>query len=117
MSSPKIDESLIPSLYRLGKRLKKPMTKIVNEMIRAALLIYENEGPNEKSNISNNRNISYGDNKILCPVCRKMQPARKMRDIEFPLGRKKHLLAICDDCFEKCVRPKLEKPKDDDFPF
>jgi hypothetical protein len=93
------------------------MTKIVNEMIRAALLIYENEDPIEKSNISNNRNISYGDNKVLCPVCRKMQPARKMRDIEFPIGKKKHLLAICDDCFEKYVRPMLEKRNDKDFPF
>lgn len=34
MYSPKISEELIPDLYRLGKAKKKPMTKVVNEIIR-----------------------------------------------------------------------------------
>ncbi len=33
MYSPKIDEKLIPSLYRLGKVLGKPMTKLVSEAV------------------------------------------------------------------------------------
>lgn len=33
MYSPKIDEKHIPVLYHLGKRVKKPMTKLVNEAI------------------------------------------------------------------------------------
>jgi hypothetical protein len=33
MYSPKIDEGLIPILYRLAKKLKVPMTVLVNAMI------------------------------------------------------------------------------------
>lgn len=33
MYSPKIKEQHIPTLYRLGKQLKKPMTHLVNEAI------------------------------------------------------------------------------------
>lgn len=37
MYSPKIDEGLIPALYRLAKQRKVPMTRLVNEMLRSAL--------------------------------------------------------------------------------
>jgi hypothetical protein len=33
MYSPKIDERLIPELYRLKQTTKKPMTKMVNEAV------------------------------------------------------------------------------------
>jgi hypothetical protein len=33
MYSPKINEKHIPTLYHLGKKIKKPMTKLVNEAI------------------------------------------------------------------------------------
>ena len=33
MYSPKISEELIPDLYRLAKAKKRPMTKVVNEII------------------------------------------------------------------------------------
>jgi hypothetical protein len=33
MYSPKINEQHIPTLYHLGKKLNKPMTKLVNEAI------------------------------------------------------------------------------------
>ena len=33
MYSPKIGEQHIPTLYRLGKRVKKPMTRLVEEAI------------------------------------------------------------------------------------
>lgn len=33
MYSPKINEQHIPALYHLGKKLRKPMTKLVNEAI------------------------------------------------------------------------------------
>ena len=33
MYSPKIDEKLIPELYKLKQITKKPMTKMVNEAI------------------------------------------------------------------------------------
>lgn len=33
MYSPKIDEKLIPELYRLAKELGMPMTRLVNAMI------------------------------------------------------------------------------------
>ena len=35
--SPKIDENLIPALYRIGKAKGKPMTRVVNEIITKAI--------------------------------------------------------------------------------
>ena len=37
MYSPKIKESLIPILYKLAKQEQKPMTKLVDEMLRAEI--------------------------------------------------------------------------------
>jgi hypothetical protein len=37
MYSPKIDEKLIPIIYQLAKQERKPMTKIVAELLRSAL--------------------------------------------------------------------------------
>ena len=37
MYSPKIDEDLIPILYKMAKAQGRPMTKIVNEIIRKAI--------------------------------------------------------------------------------
>ena len=37
MYSPKIDEGIIPTLYRLAKERKVPMTRLVNEILRNAL--------------------------------------------------------------------------------
>lgn len=37
MYSPKIAEDLIPLLYRLARRKKKPMTVVVDEMLRGAV--------------------------------------------------------------------------------
>jgi hypothetical protein len=37
MYSPKISEKHIPTLYHLGKKLRKPMTRLVDEAIRQYL--------------------------------------------------------------------------------
>ena len=37
MYSPKIKENLIPILYKLAKQEQKPMTKLVDEMLRAEI--------------------------------------------------------------------------------
>lgn len=37
MYSPEIAKDLIPILYRLGKEKKKPMTKVVDEILRPVL--------------------------------------------------------------------------------
>ena len=37
MDSPKIDEDLIPVLYKMAKAQSRPMTKIVNDIIRKAI--------------------------------------------------------------------------------
>jgi hypothetical protein len=37
--SPKISEDLIPHLFRMGLSEKKPMTRIVDEILRDELLI------------------------------------------------------------------------------
>ena len=41
MYSPKIDEELIPRLYRLRKLKKIPMTRLVNGILEHALLEFE----------------------------------------------------------------------------
>lgn len=43
MYSPKIDEALIPKLYRLRRVKKIPMTRLVNQIIAAALPELENQ--------------------------------------------------------------------------
>ena len=37
MYSPKIKEDLIPVLYRLGKQKGKPITKLIDEILRKEL--------------------------------------------------------------------------------
>jgi hypothetical protein len=41
MYSPKIAEELIPKLYKLGKEKKKPMTHIVNEILKEAIAHFD----------------------------------------------------------------------------
>ena len=38
MYSPKISEDLIPMLYRLAKQAGKPMTKYIDDLLRAQVL-------------------------------------------------------------------------------
>ena len=58
MYSPKIREDLIPRLYRLRVRLKRPMTRLVNEAV--ATYLEQNEekenpcAPNEMTSRLNN---------------------------------------------------------------
>ena len=47
MYSPKIDEELIPRLYRLRKLKKIPMTRLVNGILRSALPELEEESKKE----------------------------------------------------------------------
>lgn len=47
MYSPKINEELIPRIYRLGKLKKMPMTRLVNEILQRELSEMEEE---EKTN-------------------------------------------------------------------
>lgn len=39
MYSPKISEDLIPELYRISKEIEKPMTKVVDEILRNYIYI------------------------------------------------------------------------------
>lgn len=41
MYSPKIQEDLIPILYRFAKEVEKPMTRIVDNLLRPTLIQYE----------------------------------------------------------------------------
>jgi predicted DNA-binding protein len=43
MYTPRIDAELIPRLYVIAKKLKKPMTTLVNEMVSDALVHYEDQ--------------------------------------------------------------------------
>ena len=51
MYSPKIDEDLIPVLYKMAKAQSRPMTKIVNDIIRKVISKDSlHKGKNKKSN-------------------------------------------------------------------
>ena len=62
MYSPKIREDLIPILYRLSKEHGKPMTRVVDDILRGYLTLQndlpdsENEGLLEKLAIHNFQN-------------------------------------------------------------
>lgn len=101
MYSPKIDEKLIPALYKLRKRLQRPMTRLVNAMIQGSLMRYQINGQHMETNISNPSNDR---DMVLCPVCMQLQVTQAMRDIEVEIGKEKHALAICDSCYEKHIR-------------
>ena len=51
MYSPKIDEDLLPVLYEMAKTEGRPMTKIVNDIIRKAIAKDSSyESKNKKGN-------------------------------------------------------------------
>lgn len=47
MYSPRIADDLIPKLYRMAKEKSKPMTKIVDDIIREYVLSIETEDNNK----------------------------------------------------------------------
>lgn len=51
MYSPKIAEDLIPELYKISKAEGKPMTKIVDEIMRGAIV--KNSLPKSKNKKGN----------------------------------------------------------------
>ncbi len=53
MYSPKIDEELIPKIYRLGRLKKTPMTRLVNEILERALLEMEEEETRDGNSLLN----------------------------------------------------------------
>ena len=55
MYSPKIDEELIPRLYRLRKLKKIPMTRLVNAILENALRELEKEAPATANTFANSR--------------------------------------------------------------
>lgn len=56
MYSPKINEELIPRIYRLGKLKKMPMTRLVNEILQRELSEME-----EKESGNGNPPLNPGD--------------------------------------------------------
>lgn len=89
MYSPKISEELIPILYRIAKALKKPMTGVVNELIRESLPEYEAEH-------------LHGTKLMLCPLCSKPCFAKDFRQGKVKLnGKPPFVIAVCKKCFEK----------------
>jgi hypothetical protein len=53
MYSPKIDEELIPRLYRLRKLKKIPMTRLVNGILENALRELEKDEPEMANTFAN----------------------------------------------------------------
>lgn len=50
MYSPRIDEALIPPLYRLAKARRVPMTRLVSEILQEALGSIDGEQPQADHN-------------------------------------------------------------------
>jgi hypothetical protein len=61
MYSPKIDEELIPRLYRLRKLKKIPMTRLVNGILENALRELEKEEPATANTFANSRDNHSGN--------------------------------------------------------
>jgi len=60
MYSPKIDEELIPRLYRLRKLRKMPMTRLVNNILRTVLPALEEEERRKELRCSNDDKLNGG---------------------------------------------------------
>lgn len=64
MYSPKINEELIPILYKMGKDLKLPMTEVVDMMVREGIARYD----------------CLQKNKSICPLCGKRSSKIKCQE-------------------------------------
>jgi len=53
MYSPKISEDLIPELYRISKEIEKPMTKVVDEILKWYVSFYKRNNDKSKKEIHN----------------------------------------------------------------
>ena len=53
MYSPKISEDLIPELYRISKEVEKPMTKVVDDVLRCYVCFYKKCNNKSKEEIDN----------------------------------------------------------------
>jgi hypothetical protein len=56
--SPKVREDLVPRLYRLKVKLKRPMTHLVAEAVEAYLQQHEDQVPMAPASSSPPRNLS-----------------------------------------------------------
>jgi hypothetical protein len=78
---------MIPLLYRLGKELKKPMTAIVNSMIRESLVSYSVRKPGEAAH---------------CAVCGELERKKEMKKVKVKVGSGKVItILICHRCYGK----------------
>ncbi|MCK5595208.1 hypothetical protein KAI19_03425 [bacterium] len=59
MYSPKIDERLVPSLYRIAKSRGVPMTMLVNQMLGRFIKREKNNYINQKGEGKNDSSRSY----------------------------------------------------------
>lgn len=66
MYSPKIDEELIPRLYRLRKLKKIPMTRLVNGILENALLELEKEEERKGNILAASRDIQCANAIYRC---------------------------------------------------
>ena len=112
MYSPKIDEELIGELYTLGQRLKKPMTAVVNEMIKESIPFFKiraNEfqvvqypTPADTNAITLKRVCEKHPNVYVCPICKINFEVRTSCSIEIKFKKDKTLtLLVCRKCYEE----------------
>jgi len=108
--SPKIDERLIPKLYKLGKRLRKPMTAVVNEILQEAIggsgdKVREPDStfiPATQEKTQGKSTKAQFSTLVNCPLCEKKYKAEEGEFLEFILknGKRKGL-HVCMNCYQK----------------
>jgi hypothetical protein len=97
--SPKISEDLIPILYRLAKELNKPMTELVDLIVRDGLAKYETRDKKlEHSRLTDQTKSA----EFRCSICRKAFKSYEGNELEVELKSGRVIfLSVCKKCFEK----------------
>ena len=69
MYSPKIKEELIPVLYKKAKLQKIPMTRLVDNLIRSALEVREQQLRYKCSSCKSVIDADYNQHEAYCDIC------------------------------------------------
>jgi hypothetical protein len=68
--SPKINEELIPTLYRIAQQQHVPMTQLVDDLLRESLARYAPNTPGETAHEDRLPELSESDApRVPTPVC------------------------------------------------
>jgi hypothetical protein len=109
--SPKISDQLIPKIYKISKRLKRPMTAVVNKILEDALGNPDDrvQEPNAAYSSTTIQRKPPGkatkarlSNLVKCPLCENKYEVEEGEYLEFILkNRQRKKLYVCTNCYNK----------------